>query len=205
MATERRPLTRSSITTEWPTGPFFGTLLELHLMAAPPFVPVDPVDRPRTYGSPAHVPSAWSGARPGAVVGRQPDGPSLGYQGPDQGYALLLSERVRDRVQVRQGERVDDALAGCLVVALRRASSFGRAPVIHDLTVALTIWGFFDPAPPPDLVALRRQLFEGVANVSHHYAEGRAIAEAVPAATLRMAVSDVTTAYPALWRSLLGV
>ena len=102
-------------------------------MAAPPFVPVDPVDRPRSYESPDHVPDAWTGERPAALGGRQPSGARLGNQGPDQGYALLLAERFRDRVQVTEGERVDDALTGCLGLALRRASIFGRAPVVLSL------------------------------------------------------------------------
>lgn len=173
-------------------------------MAAPPFVPVDPVDRPRAYESPTHVPDSWTGGRPAAVGGRQPSGARLGYQGPDQGYALLLAERFRDRVQVTEGERVDDAITGCLGVALRRASIFGRAPVVHDLTIALTIWGFLDATPPVDLVAARRPIFEGVANVAHHYAEARAIVDGVPESTLRMSVGDVTRAYPSQWPSLLG-
>src|SRR6476659_1534559 len=109
-------------------------------MAAPPFVPADPTDKPRTYHSPSYVPAPWCADRPADIVGRQPDGPRLGKQGPDQGYALALAERVRDRVQVSEGEDVDDALGGCLGIALRRASLFGRAPVMHDLTLALTIW-----------------------------------------------------------------
>ena len=66
-------------------------------MAAPPFVPHSPVDKPRTYESPDHVPEAWRADRPGDLAGRQPAGAQLGYQGPDQGYGLLLAERFRDR------------------------------------------------------------------------------------------------------------
>ena len=98
----------------------------------------------------------------------------------------------------------DDAIQGCLGVALRRASLFGRAPTIHDFTVAFTIWGFLDPSPPPDLVAARRPLFDGVRHVTHHYAEGRAIADRVPEATLRLSHQQVMSAYPESWRSLLG-
>ena len=46
-----------------------------------------------------------------------------------------------------------------LNLALKRASLFGRAPVVHDLEVAFTIWGFLGAAPP-ELVALRRPLFD---------------------------------------------
>jgi len=173
-------------------------------MAAPPFVPVDPVARPRTYASPPHVPASWSAERPAAVEGRQPAGPRLGYQGPDQGYALLLAARLRDQVRVGAGEDVDDALTGALGIALRRASLFGRAPVVHDLTIALTIWGFLDPTPPADLVALRRARFEGLANVAHHYGEWREIVDQIPEATLRRSPVEVTAAYPRDWRNLVG-
>jgi hypothetical protein len=173
-------------------------------MTAPPFVPLDPVDRPRSYTSPDYVPGRWQAARPADIVGRQPSGPRLGFQGPDQGYALVLADRIRPNVVVGEGEHVEDAIAGCLGVALRRASLFGRAPVIHDWTVALTIWGFLDDAPPAELVALRRPLFEGVAHVTQHYADGRAIVDRVPEATLRLSHTAVTRAYPSQWRSLVG-
>jgi hypothetical protein len=173
-------------------------------MAAPPFVPTDPVDRPRSYESPDHIPSRWVAARPAELSGRQPRGDQLGYQGPDQGYALVLAERIGERLHVQHSERLDDALRGCLGIALRRASLYGRAPVIHDLTIACTIWGWLDPSPPDELLTLRREMFAGVANVVHHYAEARAIADMVPESTLRMQPAAVTEAYSARWRELLG-
>jgi hypothetical protein len=173
-------------------------------MAAPQFVPTRSTDPVRSYDSPDHVPGAWRASRPGDLTGRQPQGAMLGAQGPDQGYAIGLANRFRDRLHVADGESIDDALRGSLNIALRRASLFGRAPVVHDLTMAFTMWGFLDAAPPADLLALRRKAFEGVANAAHHYAEGRAIADAVPEATLRMTPAQVTAAYPAKFRELIG-
>jgi hypothetical protein len=173
-------------------------------MAIPQFVPTDPVDRPRSYDSPEHVPGSWQARRPAEVQGRQPSGGQLGYQGPDQGYALLLSERFNEQLWPLAGETLDDVVRGCLGVALRRASIFGRAPVIHDFTVAYTAWGFFDPGPPEALVAIRGAMFAGVANVIHHYAEARAIADQAPEATLRMTPKQVGEAFPGRWRELLG-
>jgi hypothetical protein len=143
-------------------------------------------------------------ARPGDLDGRQPEGPRLGNQGPDQGYALSLAERLRPRVRVQEGERVDDAMAGCLGLGLRRASLFGRAPVIHDLTLAHTIWGFLDERPPADLVELRRPLFEGVADGPHRYVAAREIVDLVPEATLRLSHADVALRFREGWRELLG-
>ena len=173
-------------------------------MAAPQFVPPGAVDDARSYRSPNHVPDGWVPGRPGELPGRQPQGGRLGYQGPDQGFGLSLADRFRGRLVLAVGESEDDAVRGCLNVALRRASLFGRAPVVHDLTLAFTVWGLLDDAAPEDLVALRRRLFAGVGNASHHYAEGRAVAESVPEATLRMNPDQVARAYPGAWRALVG-
>lgn len=173
-------------------------------MAAPKFSPVAPLDDARGYESPDHVPEPWTADRPAELTGRQPTGARLGFQGPDQGYALTLAARLRPDVMAQRGESVDDAVAGCTDIALRRASLYGRAPVIHDLRVAFTIWGYLDPDPPTELVAVRRPLFEGVADSLHHYEERRALVDSVPEATLRMTPDEVRAAYPAGWRTLLG-
>jgi len=174
-------------------------------MAAPQYVPTAVTERTKAYESPDHVPDPWRADRPGELPGRQPSGAQLGAQGPDQGYALTIAARFRDRLQLQPGESADDAISGCLGIALRRASMFGRAPVIHDLTIAFTIWGFLDPSPPADLVRTRRPLFEGVANTTHHYTEARRLADMVPEATLRMTPAQVAAAFPASWRQLTGV
>ena len=56
--------------------------------------------------------------------------------------------------------------------------------------------------PPAELVAVRRKLFEECSN-PHHYAELRAIADAVPVSTLRMNHREVLEAHRKDWRSLL--
>jgi hypothetical protein len=174
-------------------------------VAAPKFQPLSAEDSAITsYQSPDHVPDAWTADRPGEIDGRQPQGAHFGYQGPDQGYALALAARLEPDLVLSAIERADDAIAGCVAIALRRASIYGRAPVIHDVRIALTIWGFLDPAPPAELVDLRVERFEGVGN-PHHYDEVRSIADAVPESTLRSTPVQVSEAYPAQWRSLLGV
>ncbi len=173
-------------------------------MAAPKFAPVPAVEAVRTYESPDSVPASWSPDRPGEIQGRQPSGSQLGYQGPDQGYALTLAERLRPTLQVPAGESANDAVRGCLNIALRRASLFGRAPVVHDLTIAFTIWGWLDPKPSAALVACRRELFEGVAHTAQHYTEGRHIADLVPEATLRLTPQQAAHSYPDNWRQLTG-
>jgi hypothetical protein len=173
-------------------------------MAAPKFAPVSPLDEPRAYASPDIVPASWKPDRPADLVGFQPEGARLGFQGPDQGFALKIAGGFRDRLQLQPGEHAADAIQGCLGIALRRASTFSRAPVVHDLTVAFTIWGLLDSDPPAELLALRAQLFEGVGNTLHHYDEARALVDMVPEATLRMTPAQVAAAYPERWKELVG-
>ncbi|HAP77259.1 MAG TPA: hypothetical protein DCR14_14385 [Acidimicrobiaceae bacterium] len=142
--------------------------------------------------------------RPAELTSFQPVGPQLGYQGPDQGFALTIANRLRPKLHLQPGEHADDAVRGCLGIALKRASLFSRAPVVHDLTIAFTIWGFYDPNPPADLVAERGPRFKGVGH-AHHYTEARALADMAPEATLRMNPQQVQAAYPGRWRELTGV
>lgn len=174
-------------------------------MAAPRFSPVPAIDHTRSYASPDHVPAPWIPNRPGDIEGYQPVGPQLGDPGPDQGFALRIARQLRPKLQLQPGEDVDDAIRGCLGVALRRASIYSRAPVVHDLDIAFTIWGFYDPDPPAELVELRGSMFEGLRLTGHHYREARAVADLPPDATLRMTPAQVAGAYPGRWRELLGI
>lgn len=174
-------------------------------MAAPKFSPVGPTDKARAYRAPDHVPDNWSPDRPGEIEGFQPHGPRLGSHGPDQGFALKLANRLRPKIEVGPGEHVDDAIEGCLGIALRRASMFSRAPVIHDLNIAFTMWGYFDADPPAELVTLRATLFEGLRHTNHHYTEARVVAEMAPVPTLEMTPGEVAAKYPGEWKALLGV
>lgn len=171
-------------------------------MAAPQYVPVKAIDDTRLYTSPPRRPGSWIQDRPAELLSGQPRGDRFGNPGPDQGFALTLAERFRDRLALRPGEHAADAIAGCVAVALKRASLFGRAPVVHDLTIAFTLFGFLDEQAADELVALRRSLFEEVAN-SHHYVEQRQIADLVPEATLRLTPAEVKERHAATWRDQL--
>ena len=125
-------------------------------MSAPEHVPTEPDQLVRSYSSPPWRPDPWFPDRPGELSGRQPFGDALGVPGPDQGYALKLASRYRGRLSLVEGEDEDDAIAGAVAVATKRAALFGRAPILHDVTVGLAVWGFLDPSPPAPLVELRR-------------------------------------------------
>ncbi len=168
-------------------------------MAQPEYVPLSPADRVR----PAErlpVPDQWLQDRPAELTSPgAPTGRRFGTPGPDQGYALTLAQRFEERLELGPGEHGEDAIAGCVGVALRRAALFGRAPVIHDLELAFTLWGFLGDAPA-DLVEYRMPLFQGV---SHDYDRQREIAERVAESTLRLTPAGVRQLL-ADWRELLS-
>ena len=161
-------------------------------MSAPRFAPVPPVETVRSSESPDFSPAGWSPGRPGEI------------EGPDQGYIITLAKRAESRIRVAAGEHKEDALRGCSLIALRRASLFGRAPMVHDLNLALAMWGFLSDSPPSDLVSVRKELFHGVGNAVHHYKEGRDIADMIPESTLRMSPEDVISQFATQWRVLTG-
>lgn len=152
---------------------------------------------------------AWAADRPGDVVGRggQPDldAGRMGAPGPDQGYVLKLIGIVAPDLHLGADEDLGDVKAGLVAVALKRASLFSRAPVIHDLRVAATVWGLLDPSAPAELVAARRRCFTGVRHTAHHYPELRALVDAVPAETLRLTPAQAAEAHARDWRALLVV
>jgi len=168
-------------------------------MAAPEYVPNTREQQPRRgLGLPPA--RSWTATRVSDLKAEQPTGKMLGNPGPDQGYALKLARGFAPRLELG-GVTLDDAIEGCLGVALRRASIFGRAPIVHDLDIAFRVWGFLGDAPP-SLIAMRGPLFQAA---SHHYAEQRAIVDQVPESTLRSTHQDVARRFPAEWQSLLGL
>jgi hypothetical protein len=169
-------------------------------MAQPQFVPTTLDEQPRK-GLPLPPADGWRADRPAELGARQPRGRGLGSAGPDQGYALKLVHQFDDRLVVSPPETVEDAVAGCVAVATKRASLFGRAPIVHDLGIAFRIWGFLGHDVPAELVDERRPLFVAA---SHHYDQQRAIADAVPEETLRLSHQEVASRFPSGWRQLLG-
>jgi hypothetical protein len=171
-------------------------------VAAPEYVPQPAIPRVRSYESPPRRPESWRPDRPGDSETGFTLGEGFGAPGPDQGYTYVLARRFHGQLQLASDEREEDALAGAIAVALKRASLFGRAPVLPDLTVALTVWGFLGDAPP-DLIAYRQPLFAEVAN-PHHYPEQRRIVDLVPDEVLQRTPRQVADAHRSDWRSLLA-
>jgi hypothetical protein len=173
-------------------------------MSAPAHVP-GRINQTKAYTSPPRRSGSWSANRPGEVVGTaQPSGPALGNQGPDQGYILKLAKSFADELVLAPGEHAADAIEGACAVALRRASLYGRAPIIGDLRLALHLFGYLGTAPDA-LVAKRRGLFDEVHHSTIHYFTAREIADLVPEKTLRMSPEAVAAACAADWKGPLGL
>lgn len=154
-------------------------------MTQPKFAPILPHDEVRDlYKLP--VPPSWKPHRP-ADFDPGDHRAGGGVAGPDQGYALLLAERFADRLVLRSGEHEEDVLSGAAAIALRRAASFGRAPVSGDLEVALELFGFLSEAPD-EIAAARSDVFDGVA---HDYWRERELAGVVRESTLRLNLKDL--------------
>ena len=167
-------------------------------MAQPDFVPMTLGDRVRTADV-LPIPDRWEATRPGELDGlRPPEGRSFGNTGHDQGFALKLAKRFADRLELAPGEHAEDVISGCVGVALRRAARFGRAPVIYDLELAFTLFGYLGGAPA-ELVEFRRSFFDAA---SHDYWDQRDIADLVDEDTLALSPAEVRSRL-ADWRSLL--
>jgi hypothetical protein len=169
-------------------------------MSQPSFAPILVQDRVRPAEH-LHAPRPWLGQRPGDRRGR----PRLprhqrGVPGPDQGYALLLAERVLEgRLSLEPEEDHHDVLAALAELAGARAARFGRAPVAADLEWAAALLGYRGAAPA-ELVAWRRRMVQGA---GHEDRRRRRLVDAVLPATLRLGAEEVQgrlVDWPALLR-----
>lgn len=144
-------------------------------MTQPDHVPLQPPDRVRPSDV-LSTPLPWAQDRPADLLElRQPQGASFGSTGPNLGYGLKLAKRFEEELVLADGEDVHDAVAGCFVCGGKRAAGLGRAPVIHDMRWAYSLWGYLG-TPAPGLVQRRVPLFRGA---SHDYADQRRIVDAV--------------------------
>lgn len=176
-------------------------------MSAPTYIVENPIQPARAYVSAPRVPPVWEPghpARSAELDGPQPWGNRLGTPGPDTGYVLKLVARCIDELKLAPGEQRDDVASGLAAVAAKRAASYGRAPMRHDLDAAVTIWGFGSSAVDPELAELRRRAFEGIAD-PHHYDARRAMVDMVPERSLRQTREAIAEAHAADWRSLLDL
>jgi hypothetical protein len=166
-------------------------------MAVDPYVPPSLADAPR---SKEKVPPArgWKAVRPGDLPPNRPKGNLFGVPGPDQGYALVLAQRFRDGLDLAWQEHAGDALAVAAAIAMKRSATFGRAPILADVELGLSLLGYLGGAPE-ELVDWRR---DRVRDARHDYPRQRELADSVPESTVRLTPADVRAKLPE-WRTLL--
>ncbi|MCZ7536866.1 MAG: hypothetical protein M5T61_13840 [Acidimicrobiia bacterium] len=172
-------------------------------MPTDPFVAPDLDDSPRQQ---QNLPSGMTypsfrgrrGPRPGELGPDWPSGSLFGTPGPDVGFGYTLANRAKDRLRVGPHEHASDAVAVVAEIAMRRAALFGRAPVVGDIDLAVTLLGY-DGGVDPDLVERRTALVRGA---DHEYSVRRSVVDSVPEEVLRAPTTDVA-ARASEWRSAI--
>ncbi len=171
-------------------------------MAAPQYVPTPPLQR-KFYNSVRRKQSdRWISGRPAEQTSALPRNARFGNQGPDQGYALKIVRHFRDKVYLTSSEEWKDAAEVAVIVGLKRASLFGRAPSRYDLEAGFCIWGFFDPEPDSELVKLRRDKLKNIGAV-HNYLLQRSIADSIPPDVLKEDLEIIRENYEGGWQSMI--
>jgi hypothetical protein len=160
-----------------------------------PYVVPDGTDAPRQAqnlapGVAYPAARAWRLHRPGDEVAiGQPHGALFGDPGPNIGYALALVHRARPRFALAPHEHFEDAAAVVGELAMRRAASYGRAPVAADVEAAMLLLGYQGGCAP----AFAEWRAVQVRGADHEYPRRRALVEAVPLDELRLAPQVLTT------------
>ncbi len=162
-------------------------------MPTDPYVPRRLEDEPRQLPNLApgvKIPpaKAWVPDRPGDLPAGQPRGTLLGSPGPNVGYALTLAERARDRLTLAPHEHADDAVAVVAEIAMKRAASYGRAPVMADIDAGLALLGYRGDGDA-EFAAWRARAIDGA---HHQYEARRRIVDAVPLDVLRLHADRLT-------------
>lgn len=167
-------------------------------MTQPDYVPLRPSDRIRPSDR-LPVPGRWHADRPADLRElTPPTGARFGSAGPNLGYGLKLAHRFKGRLDLAPDESEEDVIAAGFACAAKRASTFGRAPVIGDLEWAYTLWGALGDAPK-ELVGFRRRVLRGAAE---DYWDQRAVVDRVRPEVFRLTAAEVR-ARLGDWSSLL--
>jgi hypothetical protein len=95
-----------------------------------------------------------------------------------------LVERVHDTFELAPHESLHDADAVVAAVAMKRAASYGRAPVLDDVRCAALGLGYLGGAPA-DFTTWRAGI---VAGADHDYGRRRRVCDAVDLDGLRLTV-----------------
>lgn len=161
-------------------------------MPTDPYVPIPRDGAPRqepNFAPGVHMPpaKAWVADRPGDLGAIQPKGALLGSPGPNVGFALRLTRRAQDRMQLEPTEHLDDAVSVVAAIAMKRAATFGRAPTVVDVDFALELLGYLGDVPDD----VRRWRPEVIREAGHDYAVRRAVVDTVSSGLLRLPIEEL--------------
>jgi hypothetical protein len=123
---------------------------------------------------------SWRANRPGDLDASQPGGTLRGRPGPNVGYGYTLAERARADFRLAPHEDLHDAISVAAEIAMKRASAFGRAPVLADVELAMALLGY-DGSADGGFAAWR---VRAVHDAAHDYPSRRALVDSVPDALL---------------------
>ncbi len=136
------------------------------------FVSPKNIDTPRheqnmPEGIDTPVPDSWKAHRPGdEKTHKTSDDQLLGNAGPNVGYALSLVAREKSSFVLVAHEHLHDVEVLIGEIAMRRASHFGRAPVMDDIRFASKLLGY-DAAPAQGEEKWRPLLVNGCGHDEH--------------------------------------
>ena len=118
-------------------------------MSTDDFIYKREIDEPRhqqnmPVGISTPVPKSWRADRPGDTKHGQGivEGELVGHPGPNVGFALTLSKTSNQNWFLIEGEHIHDVEVLLAEIAMRRASSFGRAPIQKDINLAAQLFGY---------------------------------------------------------------
>ena len=174
-------------------------------MTQPAFVPITEADQVRPalrLETPLRV---WTACRCRRVPRRRAaDGQGLRTAGPGPGLLCCTSPTScsPSAVQLTTGERAEDALVGCSMVASARAGLFGGPRWAATSSTRSAPFGFLGAAARPSWSSGARPSSARPRIITRRSAP--AIVDCVPETTLRLTANDVR-ARLSEWRSLITV
>ena len=161
-------------------------------MPTDPYVPLTRDVEPRqevNLAPGSHMPpsGSWRADRPGDLGAIQPKGALLGSPGPNVGFGLTLAKRASDRLNLEPHEHAEDAIAVVAEIAMKRASTFGRAPTSIDVDFAMDLLGYRGEVSDE----VREWRPNIVRAAAHDYVVRRAVVDTVSPGLLRLPIAEL--------------
>ncbi len=161
-------------------------------MPTDPYVPLTQDVEPRqevNLAPGSHMPASgsWRANRPGDLGAIQPKGALLGSPGPNVGFGLTLANRAADRLNLEPHEHAEDATAVIAEIAMKRASTFGRAPTTIDIDFAMELLGYQGEVSDE----VREWRPNIVRDAAHDYVVRRAVVDTVSPGLLRLPIVEL--------------